>query len=89
MTDQREDLRKAATAAEDIADPTPGDGAGPSPRARPGRGSAPRARPPREIRRRRQWPLPKLADAGAPLLVVEDLRTHFKLGPAGSRRSTG
>jgi peptide/nickel transport system ATP-binding protein len=28
---------------------------------------------------RRQWPLPKQADPNAPLLVVEDLRTHFKL----------
>jgi len=28
---------------------------------------------------RRQWPLPKLADPDAPLLVVEDLRTHFSL----------
>ncbi len=28
---------------------------------------------------RRQWPLPKQADPGAPLLVVENLRTHFKL----------
>ncbi len=31
------------------------------------------------IRGRRQWPLPKQADPNAPLLVVEDLRTHFKL----------
>ncbi len=31
------------------------------------------------IRGRRQWPLPKLADPKAPLLVVKDLRTHFKL----------
>ncbi len=31
------------------------------------------------IRGRRQWPLPKQADPGAPLLVVKDLRTHFKL----------
>ena len=29
---------------------------------------------------RRQWPLPKQADPNAPLLVVEDLRTYFKLG---------
>ena len=28
---------------------------------------------------RRQWPLPKQADPNAPLLVVENLRTHFKL----------
>ncbi|HEX7346303.1 MAG TPA: ABC transporter ATP-binding protein [Candidatus Limnocylindrales bacterium] len=28
---------------------------------------------------RRQWPLPKLADPDAPLLVVEDLRTYFTL----------
>ncbi|HSS34791.1 MAG TPA: ATP-binding cassette domain-containing protein, partial [Patescibacteria group bacterium] len=31
------------------------------------------------IRGRRQWPLPRQADPGAPLLVVKDLRTHFKL----------
>jgi len=30
-------------------------------------------------RGRRQWPLPKLADPTAPLLVVRDLRTWFKL----------
>jgi len=29
---------------------------------------------------RRQWPLPKLADPNAPLLVVEGLTTHFSLG---------
>ena len=28
---------------------------------------------------RRQWPLPRQADPDAPLLVVEDLRTHFTL----------
>ena len=28
---------------------------------------------------RRQWPLPKQADPNAPLLVVENLRTHFTL----------
>jgi peptide/nickel transport system ATP-binding protein len=31
------------------------------------------------IRGRRQWPLPKQADPAAPLLVVQNLRTHFKL----------
>jgi len=31
------------------------------------------------IRGRRQWPLPRQADPAAPLLVVRDLRTHFKL----------
>ena len=31
------------------------------------------------IRGRRQWPLPRLADPAAPLLAVENLRTHFKL----------
>jgi peptide/nickel transport system ATP-binding protein len=30
-------------------------------------------------RGRRRWPLPKAADPSAPLLVVRDLRTHFKL----------
>ena len=28
---------------------------------------------------RRQWPLPRQADPNAPLLAVENLRTHFKL----------
>ncbi len=32
------------------------------------------------IRDRRKWPLPKQADPTAPLLVVQDLRTHFRLG---------
>jgi peptide/nickel transport system ATP-binding protein len=32
-----------------------------------------------EIRGRRQWPLPRLAVPGAPLLEVRDLQTHFKL----------
>jgi oligopeptide/dipeptide ABC transporter ATP-binding protein len=32
-----------------------------------------------EIRGRRRWPLPKAADPNAPLLVVRDLRTHFRL----------
>jgi len=36
-----------------------------------------------EIRGRRQWPLPKLADPAAPLLVVEDLAVRFSL-PSGS-----
>jgi oligopeptide/dipeptide ABC transporter ATP-binding protein len=31
-------------------------------------------------RGRRQWPLPKQADPDAPLLVVEGLTTHFRLG---------
>ncbi len=34
---------------------------------------------PAAIRGRRRWPLPKAADPNAPLLVVRDLRTHFKL----------
>jgi peptide/nickel transport system ATP-binding protein len=33
-------------------------------------------------RGRRRWPLPKLADPDAPLLVVEGLSTHFRLGGA-------
>jgi oligopeptide/dipeptide ABC transporter ATP-binding protein len=32
-----------------------------------------------EIRGRRQWPLPRLADPTAPLLEVRDLKTHFRL----------
>jgi peptide/nickel transport system ATP-binding protein len=36
-----------------------------------------RAAPP--VRGRRQWPLPKQAVPGAPLLEVENLQTHFKL----------
>jgi oligopeptide/dipeptide ABC transporter ATP-binding protein len=35
---------------------------------------------PADIRGRRQWPLPKLADPNAPLLEVRDLKTHFRLG---------
>src|SRR5450759_5449233 len=31
------------------------------------------------VRGRRQWPLPRLADPDAPLLVVENLRTYFTL----------
>ena len=31
------------------------------------------------VQGRRQWPLPRQADPDAPLLVVENLRTHFKL----------
>jgi oligopeptide/dipeptide ABC transporter ATP-binding protein len=34
------------------------------------------------IRGRRQWPLPRQADPEAPLLVVEGLSTHFRLGGA-------
>ncbi len=59
---------------------------------------APGGRPPRDpsmgdapvppvglgaARGRRQWPLPRLADPDAPLLVVEDLRTYFTL-PSGT-----
>jgi oligopeptide/dipeptide ABC transporter ATP-binding protein len=33
-------------------------------------------------RGQRRWPLPKLADPDAPLLVVEGLSTHFQLGDA-------
>ncbi len=35
--------------------------------------------PPVEVRGRRQWPLPRQAVPGAPLLEVEDLRTYFQL----------
>ncbi len=80
MTDQREDLRKAEDyRAEDIADLTPGDDAGSIPELAPD-ASVTQAALHDEIRRRRQRPLPKLAVDGAPLLVVDDLRTHFKLG---------
>ncbi len=34
------------------------------------------------VRGRRPWPLPKQADPDAPLLVVEGLTTHFRLGEA-------
>ncbi|HEY6013689.1 MAG TPA: ABC transporter ATP-binding protein [Candidatus Limnocylindrales bacterium] len=37
---------------------------------------------PTEVRGRRQWPLPKQAVPGAPLLEVEDLKTYFQL-PSG------
>lgn len=39
----------------------------------------PPTEPPTAALGRRQWPLPRQADPNAPLLVVEDLRTHFKL----------
>jgi oligopeptide/dipeptide ABC transporter ATP-binding protein len=32
-----------------------------------------------QIRGRRKWPMPRQADPAAPLLAVENLRTHFKL----------
>jgi peptide/nickel transport system ATP-binding protein len=52
-------------------DAEPDDGSG-----EPGETGAP---PPGSTVGRRQWPLPKQAVAGAPLLVVKDLRAHFKL----------
>jgi oligopeptide/dipeptide ABC transporter ATP-binding protein len=61
----------------------------------PAGGAPPRVAPPAEapsaletmpagpagisLRGRRQWPMPKQAVEGAPLLVVEDLRVHFRL----------
>jgi peptide/nickel transport system ATP-binding protein len=39
--------------------------------------------------RTRQWPLPKQADPDAPLLIVENLRTHFSLGDATVRAVDG
>ena len=44
---------------------------------------------PADIRGRRQWPLPKLADPNAPLLEVRDLKTHFRLGRAWVRAVDG
>lgn len=38
---------------------------------------------------RRQFPLPKLADPSAPLLVVEDLKTHFSLASGTVRAVDG
>ncbi len=40
-------------------------------------------------RGRRQWPLPRQADPSAPLLVVKDLRTHFKLDSGWVRAVDG
>jgi len=40
-------------------------------------------------RGRRQWPLPKQADPAAPLLVVKDLRTHFRLADGWVRAVDG
>jgi len=40
-------------------------------------------------RGRRQWPLPRQADPSAPLLVVKDLRTHFKLDAGWVRAVDG
>jgi oligopeptide/dipeptide ABC transporter ATP-binding protein len=39
--------------------------------------------------RRRERPLPKLADPAAPLLVVDDLRTHFTVGSGTVRAVDG
>jgi oligopeptide/dipeptide ABC transporter ATP-binding protein len=41
------------------------------------------------IRGRRQWPLPRQADPNAPLLVVENLRTHFSLDSGTVRAVDG
>jgi peptide/nickel transport system ATP-binding protein len=41
------------------------------------------------IRGRRQWPLPRQADPDAPLLVVENLRTHFSLDSGTVRAVDG
>jgi peptide/nickel transport system ATP-binding protein len=41
------------------------------------------------IRGRRQWPLPRQADPNAPLLVVENLRTHFTLDSGTVRAVDG
>ena len=49
----------------------------------PGRGL------PAEIRGRRKWPLPKQADPAAPLLVVENLRTHFHMDSGTVRAVDG
>ena len=40
-------------------------------------------------RGRRQWPQPRQADPSAPLLVVKDLRTHFKLDSGWVRAVDG
>jgi oligopeptide/dipeptide ABC transporter ATP-binding protein len=42
-----------------------------------------------EIRARRKWPLPKQADPTAPLLVVKDLRTHFRMASGTVRAVDG
>jgi peptide/nickel transport system ATP-binding protein len=42
-----------------------------------------------EIRGRRQWPLPRLADPNAPLLVVDNLKTEFSLDSGSLRAVDG
>jgi oligopeptide/dipeptide ABC transporter ATP-binding protein len=61
-----------------MTDPLPGLGGGPDDGSREAQGATILAS---EARTRgvRQWPLPRQADPDAPLLVVEDLRTYFRL----------
>jgi oligopeptide/dipeptide ABC transporter ATP-binding protein len=72
VTDSREELRLANDLrSEDLPEPEPEAGSEPD-------------RPPDEplavaTRSMRQSALPRQADPSAPLLVVEDLRTHFKM----------
>jgi peptide/nickel transport system ATP-binding protein len=51
----------------------------PPPEGGPASDQPPPVGGPSLTRGRRQWPLPKQAVAGAPLLAVRDLRAHFKL----------
>jgi len=74
-----DDLRAEDRAVADLETPTIGaTGGGPVSLVDPA-----------AIRGRRQWPLPKQADPAAPLLVVEDLRTHFKLASGWVRAVDG
>ncbi|MFL5757127.1 MAG: ATP-binding cassette domain-containing protein, partial [Chloroflexota bacterium] len=89
MTDPVEELRKAeefrADEMAEAADELAGD---PIPELAPDAVATQVAL--REVaQRRRQRPLPKLADPDAPLLVVDDLRTHFKLGDGWVRAVDG
>jgi peptide/nickel transport system ATP-binding protein len=92
MTDPREELRKAdeliADAIGEAQLDAAEDGAQSIPELAPD-AEAVQAALQAEIRRRRQRPLPKLADPDAPLLVVNDLRTHFRLGDGWVRAVDG
>ncbi len=85
MTDPREELRLARDLErrDRFTDDADEDGTGePGDAVTEGRSARVDRPTPEEIatiRGRRQWPLPKQADADAALLTVKDLRTHFKL----------
>ncbi len=77
------ELVEDVAAAERLAEEAGRSGSGaPVPAAAEGPAPPPAGLARAAERGRRQWPLPKQADPDAPLLVVEGLTTHFRLGDA-------